>query len=190
MNAPVIDLAVPRPIPLSVRDYLLLDENGAFAAYGKTELIDGAILAVNAQHSEHFTVKNLLFRRLADACDALGTGIEAWSEGSIRLSDFSVPEPDIFVTSERPVAGLVRLETVLLVIEVASTTLDFDMGKKARIYACAGIPEYWVVDVNARTIRQMWAPSGETFDEYWETALEGSISAVTIDGITISTNGI
>ena len=183
-------LGRPQRAKLSIKDFLLLDRSGAFDRYAKTELIDGTIIVVNAQYSDHFTVKNLLYRRIADACDALGRGLEAWSEGSIGIPPRNVPEPDIFVTRERPVKGLVRLETVALVIEVATTSLRLDLGDKLKLYATAGIPEYWVADVNGRVIHQMWAPEGEAYAERRETAFGQRVAAVTVEGLAVDTSQI
>jgi len=173
-----------------VDDFLLLDRSGAFSGYSKTELIDGTVYCMSPQHAEHFTVKNRLYRRIADVCDALETGLEAWSEGSIGMPANSVPEPDIFVTSERPVKGLVRPETVVLVIEVANTTLRFDLDHKARLYAAAGVPEYWVVDVEGRLVHLLWAAGSDGYAERKTVALGEPIGAVTIGGLLVETSGL
>lgn len=178
------------PVPLRVQDYLLLDQVGAFESYGKTELLDGVVLAVNAQFPEHYVIKSRLYRRLADACDALGRGVEAWTEGSIPIAPFNMPEPDLFVTSRTPTGKNTPLETILLVVEIASTSLDKDLGQKLRTYARAGIPEYWVADVNARVIHQMWAPAGEDYGERREVAFGEPIGAAAVDGLAVSTAGI
>ncbi len=183
-------LARPHPAKLTVDDFLLLDRSGAFADYAKTELINGTVIVVNADYSEHFKVKNRLYRRIADACDALGGDIQAWSEGSIAIPPHSVPQPDIFITGVEPRRGLVALDTVLLAIEVASTSLDHDMGRKLALYAAAGIPEYWVVDVEGRTIHQMWAPEGEAYTERRDVANGERIAAVTIEGLSVETADI
>ncbi|WP_010164264.1 Uma2 family endonuclease [Sphingomonas sp. PAMC 26617] len=135
-------LARPFTPKLTVGDYLLLDRSGAFDAYAKTELIDGAVIAVNAQFSEHFTVKVKLLLELVDACKRLGTGLQAWSEGSIAMPPHSVPEPDVFVTTVEPVRGPVAVETVALIVDVATTSLSDDLGAMLRVYAQAGVPEY------------------------------------------------
>ena len=180
----------PHAAKLTVEDFLLLDRAGAFDRYSRTELIDGVVYVMSPQHAEHFTLKNLLYRRLADACDALGTGLEAWSEGSIDMSPHSVPEPDIFVTNERPVKGLTRLDTVVLAIEVSTTTLSFDLGEKARIYGMGGLPEYWVVDVEGGVVHQMWASGPEGYGERREVAWGERIEAVTVEGLAAETDGI
>lgn len=183
-------LARPRPAKLTVEDFVLLDRSGAFDAYAKTELIDGTVIVVNAQLGDHFKAKTRLLRRLADSCDALQRGLEAWSEGSIEIGPHSVPEPDLFVTNAEPAAGLVPHRTVVLVVEVASTTLELDLGKKLRLYAAAGIPEYWVVDVENRVIHQMWTPEDGAFAERRELAFGEPIEAATIEGLRVETSGI
>lgn len=180
-------LAVPFTAKLTVADYLLLDRSGAFDAYAKTELIDGAVVAANGQFSEHFTVKIKLLLEFAEACKGLGTGLQAWSEGSIAMPPHSVPEPDVFVTTVEPVEGPVALATVALIVEVASTSLSDDLGVMLRIYAQAGVPEYWVADVKARVIHQMWAPSGLAYGERRMIAFGDRAQSETIGGLAVDT---
>ena len=52
---------VPLPVKLRVEDYLLLDGSGAFDGYGKTELLDGEVVYMNAQHRPHARIKSRLF---------------------------------------------------------------------------------------------------------------------------------
>lgn len=181
-------LTVPQPVRLTVKDYMLLAKSGAFDRYSKTELINGAILAVNAQHSEHMVVKITLLRRLADACDRLGRGLQAWSEGAVAMPPDSVPEPDLFVTNVRPTKGAVKLETVVLIGEVAHTTLSFDFGEKAALYAANGVPEYWVIDVGARETHQLWEPAAGGYGKRRSVPFGGRLEAVTIAGLAVETD--
>lgn len=166
---------------------MTLDRAGAFDNYSKTELIDGTIYVVNAQFSEHMKAKVRLLRLLADACDELGTGLEAWSEGSVAMAPSSMPEPDLFITRETPTTGPVRIETVALVVEVSDTTLAFDMGKKAALYARQGIPEYWVADLADNSILRMWAPDGEGYAQRDECAFGLRVESATIPGLGVET---
>ena len=111
MNAPLRHTNVPQPVRLKVEDFLLLDESGSFDDYSKTELIDGEIFAMNAQHSWHARTKTLLATELNIALRALGSDLEAWAEPSTRISDHSLPEPDIVLTRHRG-RGVVPLELV------------------------------------------------------------------------------
>ncbi len=75
-------------------------------------------------------------------------------QSSIGLvAEESAPEPDLAWVVERDYSrGRPTAEDVLLVIEVAETSLPYDTGEKADLYAAAGIAEYWVVDLSARVI--------------------------------------
>lgn len=181
---------VPPPVKLRVEDYLALDDAGAFDAYGKTELLDGEIVYRNAQHRPHARVKSRLFRLIADALDDIGGGLEALVEGSVSMPPYSVPEPDIVVTAEPEGKGLIPLGSLALVIEVADTTVRHDLGRKQRIYARERVPEYWVVDVNAPVIHQLWAPAGETYAQRREIAFGDAISAATLPALTIGTDAL
>jgi len=185
-----ISLTKPSPARLTVEDFMVLEQAGAFADYAKTELIDGVIYVVNAQFSEHMMTKVRLLRRLADACDALGAGLEAWSEGAVALGPRNLPEPDIFVTSRTPTTGPVPGQTIMLVVEVSDTTRTFDLGKKARLYAGGGVPEYWVVDLAGGKLHQMWSPGTKGYVEKREVALGERIEAVTIAGLGAETAGL
>ncbi|MDV3456369.1 Uma2 family endonuclease [Sphingomonas sp. HF-S4] len=178
------------PVKLRLEDYLRLDDAGAFEEYRKTELIDGEIFFVNAQHRPHAVIKSRLHVALAAAMDVHGQGWEAIVEGSIAIPPHNSPEPDIAVTSEPEGKGLMPLDSIKLIIEVSDATLAFDTKRKLAMYARNGVPEYWVVDVNARVIHQMWAPEGETYREHRELAFGQAVSAATIISLTIDTAAI
>ena len=108
---------------------------------------------------------------------------------SIKMGDMSMPEPDIVVappTSE----DYVPLELVALAVEVSDSTLALDLGRKAALYARNGIREYWVCDITARVIRQMWSPQGEVYAERREVAFGESVVAITVAGLTVELVGI
>jgi Uma2 family endonuclease len=178
----------PLPVKLRVEDYLLLDGSGAFDAYNKTELIEGEAYFMNAQHRPRARVKSRLHLVLADALKE--TGLEAVVEGSVEIPPHNVPEPDIVVTSEPEGEGLIPLRSVRLVVEVSDSTLKADMSVKAAIYAREGVPEYWVVDINARLIHQMWSPEGEAFADHREVAFGEPLTAATISELTVETAGV
>ncbi|MCW1431011.1 Uma2 family endonuclease [Novosphingobium sp. JCM 18896] len=180
----------PQRAKLTVEDFLLLDRSGAFEAYAKAELIDGTIFVVNAQFSEHVKAKVRLLRRLADACDASTAGLEAWSEGSVVMSGGNMPEPDVFITRETPMTGPIRVETVALIVEIADTTADFDLGQKAALYAANNVAEYWVMDLKAGQVHQLYAPRADTYAESRCVPFGESVEAVTLSGIRVSTKDL
>lgn len=77
----------------------------------------------------------------------------------LSLSEDCEPEPDLaVVTREEEQRAQVHPRTALLVVEVAAESLRADRLLKGRVYARAGIPEYWVVDVEGRVVEVYTAP--------------------------------
>jgi Uma2 family endonuclease len=181
---------VPLPVKLRAADYRLLDEAGAFEPYGKTELLDGEIVYMNAQHRPHARLKMAMYDVLRDALRDAGVGLSVMVEASILLADHDTPEPDLTLTSEPDGAGLIPRASVALVIEIADATLRSDLGRKASIYARAGVAEYWVADVNGRVIHQLWGPSGVSYAEQRQIAFGEPIIAETVKGLTIDTGAL
>jgi len=100
-----------------------------------------------------------------------------------------MPEPDITLTDYRG-DGAVPLAHVALVIEVSDTTLDTDLGRKADLYAAAGVPEYWVIDLNeARALLHM-NPLDHGYDGQLDVLLGEVLHAGTIEGLSVETTGL
>jgi Uma2 family endonuclease len=177
-------------VKLRIEDYLLLDRSGAFDAYAKTELIEGEIYFMNAQHRPHALAKMEIYDGLRDGLRAIGSPLRPIVEASIAMPERSAPEPDIVLTSEPLGQGLIPLASVALVVEVSDTTLATDLGRKAALYARHGIPEYWVADIEGRVIHQMWGPGEEGYAERREVNLGERIEAATIEGLALGTGGI
>ena len=181
----------PRPVKLTIADFLCLNDAGAFRDYPKTELIDGVVVAMNAQFSTHARVKTRILRRVADAVDRTMPGYEAWVEVSTAIPPVSLPEPDIVVTRFQAAGrSPVPVETIALIVEVADTTRSYDLGAKARLYASASVPEYWVVDVERQAVQQLWSPAGEAFAEQRTVAFGEPLAAMTIEGLIVETKGL
>lgn len=170
------------------RDYELLSQGGAFVDYAKTELIEGVIYAVNAQYSRHTRVQTNLLRGLANACDALG-GVSAWLEASVLIDERTMPRPDIVVVSELPEDGPIPASLLRIAIEVADVTLKDDL-LKAQLYARAGVPECWVVDVNGRVIHQLWMPKSSSYTQQRETHFGTALTSTTIPELSIDTSAL
>jgi Uma2 family endonuclease len=184
-------LDVPRKVKLTIADFLRLNDAGAFDAYSKTELIDGEIVALNSQFTAHARYHSGLFRRIADVVDEIMPGYITLVEVSVAFPPQNLPEPDIVVTNFQEIDDApVPVETVALIVEVSNSTLRFDLGKKAKLYAAAGVAEYWVADLQGRIIHQLWAPSGKGYTEKREVPFGQRVEAVTIAGFGVETQGI
>ena len=183
-------IELPGAYRLRVADFRLLERSGAFEAFAKVELIEGVIVAVQSQYSPHSRAQTLLLKALSIACDHIDNRVQPWVELSVAIAADSEPQPDIVVAYGLPDSGAITPDAVALIVEISDTTAKFDLGAKARIYASADIAEYWVADVTAKVIHQMWAPEGEAYTERREVAFGEPINAATIAGLTVKTAGI
>ena len=123
-----------------------------------------------------------LMSRLAE----IGSDLEVLGEVSMRAADDSMPEPDIVLTRYRGDRA-VPADMVALVVEIADTTLDIDLGRKAALYAAAGVPEYWVVDVNGGRVVQQDRPGDDGYAGRVEAPLGQALASATIEGLEVET---
>lgn len=179
-------IATPRRAKLTVSDFLALSERGAFEAYARAELIEGEIWVVNAIHRRHARVHATITGELFAALRTCTSPLDLYSNPSTQLSNLSLPEPDL-VVAEPSDETMVTGPTVRLAVEVSDSSLDMDLHRKARLYARHGVPEYWVVDVAAGVIHQMWAPKGGTYSERREVAFGERVAAETVEGLAVET---
>lgn len=177
-------------IKLRTRDYERLAETGAFEGLGKTELVDGRVYTMSPQYRAHGYATSELAYRLRRALEALGSPLYVALEQSVDLAEHSEPQPDIILTTEPRGEGAIPVASVALLVEVSVSTRAFDLGDKAAVYAAARVPEYWVVDVRAATIHQLWSPSAEGYVERREVAFGTPAKATTVAGLAVETSGL
>ncbi len=180
----------PRPIKLTATDFLQLADAGAFQSYGKTELIEGVIVCMNAHHSTHALVQGEFFLRLAIALRELRPDLRAAVEGTVALSSANMPQPDILVTSYRGPRAPIPIASVPLIVEIADTTAGYDRRAKASIYAAGGVPEYWVVDIEAGEVARFWAPAPGGYTRSDAVPFGGCIEALTLSGLSVPTDDL
>jgi Uma2 family endonuclease len=178
------------PIKLRVENYERLDQSGAFDAIGKTELVDGLVYRMSPQFRPHGFAKDELAYRLRRCLELLGSSLHVATEQSVNLAPHSEPQPDIVLTREPQGAGAIPGSSVALIVEVSATTLAFDLGEKTRVYAEAGIAEYWVVDVKGGVIHQHSVPGASGYREKTDMPLGRCVEAMTIAGLAVETTGL
>jgi Uma2 family endonuclease len=110
------------------------------------ELIGGELVAMASKDRRHEVIRSELLLYWARR---MGGDLKVASETPLKLGKHDAPEPDLIVFPASLLAPDVRADTVLLVVEVANSSLPKDLTTKAPRYAAAGVPEYWVI--NART---------------------------------------
>ena len=177
----------PTRYPLTVRDFVMLCEAGAFEEVGRVELVEGEILQMAPMHRPHARIVPLLSIALDRAIALLDANLEILGEPSAELEAHSMPQADI-VVAEIADEKIVSRGTVRLLVEVAATSLSYDLGRKKRLYARSAVPEYWVVDVDGRTIIRFHAPADEDYVERAEFAFGEPVPSATIPGLVVDTS--
>ena len=100
------------------------------------------------------------------------------------LSDESVPQPDLAI-GDRGVDGPLPLADFMLAVEVADSSQENDLKRKAPLYARHGVPEYWVVSRKDRCVYQFWQPTADGYARDAKTALGGTLASHTIEGLSV-----
>jgi Uma2 family endonuclease len=131
----------------TVKDVLRMQRTGIIGPDEKFELVEGEIVPMQSKTHVHELIKVDLNIRIARALpDDLWMGVET----SLYLSDRTVLEPDLFIYKRGPKLESVKGPDIILAIEVALTTLVYDRGLKASLYAKYGVQELWVIDAAKR----------------------------------------
>jgi Uma2 family endonuclease len=141
--------AEPRDRRWSRAEYDRLGEIGFFRDQ-RVELIHGRIVKLPPMRNEHAVGVGLTEDALRMA---FGTGHWVRVQMPLPVTAASEPEPDLAVVPGGPRDYTDHPTTALLIVEVSDTTLRYDCGVKARLYARAGIADYWVLDLVHRRLR-------------------------------------
>lgn len=164
--------------PLRRAEYDLLVEHGAFAGE-RIELLDGELVEVSPQDARHATMIEAL-------SDHLLPPLVARARVRIQLplaaGDLSEPEPDVAIVP-RDEPREVHPSRTWHVIEVADSSVRHDLTRKARIYAAAGVPVYWVVDLPGRAVH---VHTGPVDGRYTEVVRHGPDDVLDVCGVPVS----
>lgn len=152
---PPVIIRAPRPIHWTCDEFHTAGDAGAFE-HKRVILIEGEILEMPVPNPPHSTSKDLT----GDALRAIfGHGFRVRTENPLILGRSTDPVPDLAV-----VTGSVRdyaqshPTTAVLIVEISDTSLDYDLGDKASLYASVAIADYWVVDLVNRQLVVMRDP--------------------------------
>ena len=130
---------------ITVDQYVDLVTNGVLDPDDRVELLEGVVVAMSPQNPRHAVVVHRAWLALQGA---VGDRATVRSQSPFRAGRYSMPEPDLAVVPGVPETYMDAHPTAAhLVVEVAETSLPQDRLTKATIYAAAGIPEYWIVDL-------------------------------------------
>lgn len=175
----------PGKYRLTVEDYLRLAGDGTFGDR-RTELIEGDIWIMSPAHTPHARIQGALALAIGQAL-AHHEGLMLLIAPSVRLSEDTMPEPDIVMAADHR-SGVLPGDKVRLMVEISDSTLDNDLTTKQALYASAGIAEYWVVDVRGAVIHQLWEPFDSAYRNRRKVAFGEAVDLATIQGLTVETS--
>lgn len=188
MDGDTIDVLTRYSVPrhrLTVDDYHRLGEAGILREDDRIELLEGQLIDMSPIGPRHALVVEILNRWLIRA-----TGEQFWvrPQNPIALDSGSEPQPDI-VLARKPWRDYPNAhpgpEDIVLLIEVADSSRDIDLGAKRELYALAGIREFWIVDLTADAVLVCRNPLNGGYRSVTRIEAAGSLEIEALPGTAI-----
>jgi Uma2 family endonuclease len=175
---------------LSIDDYYRMAETGILREDDRVELLDGELYEMTPIGDDHAGTTNYLNEVLSRRRDVRFT---VAVQNPIRLSDYSEPEPDItllrphdtYYRDRKP-----RPDDVLLLIEIADTSIDYDQTTKLPRYAAAGIVEVWIVNLGDDRVEVYRDPVGDRYVTQKVIVRGDSVSPQALPDLVLSVHEI
>lgn len=175
---------------LTVAEYHQLGDAGVLTEADRIELIEGELIDMAPIGSRHASVVNRLCNLLSQA--AQGAAIVS-AQNPIFLPPDSEPQPDLALLKPRPdfyASGHPGPADVLLIIEVMGTSQWYDREVKLPLYARHGIPEVWLVDLEARRVEVNLRPSEGAYQESAPADLTGRLAPTALPALEVDLAGL
>jgi Uma2 family endonuclease len=173
---------------ISADRYQKMVATGVLTKYDRVELIDGDMInmaPIGPPHSAVMARLNKLFVLVL----ALGDSAIVSPAGSVRLGDYSVPQPDLMLLKPRADFYAGQIPTppdVLLLVEISESSLAFDQGTKRALYARHGVVEYWVVDIPGKRVHVYREPTDDGYVEAVERTPSDTISPRALPAVQVT----
>jgi len=180
---------LPRRHAITVDEYARMGEAHIFAQNARLELMEGEIVEMAPIGSAHAAVVNILDALLGELAPRAIVSVQ----NALVLNERSAPQPDVVLLrgradwyyASRPTPG-----DVLLVVEVADTTLRYDLQVKRPLYARAGIAELWVVDLDRRAIHVLLQPEGGKYSIHRILTGSDTVTVAALAGIGFAVSSL
>lgn len=147
----------------TAEEYQRMGRTGILSEADHVELIGGEILTMTPIGARHNACVTRTHRTMVLA---VGDDAIVQAQGSIRLDLYHEPEPDLVLLRPRADFYASRLggpADILLIVEIADSSIEYDRDVKSRVYAISAIPEYWLADLNANVVWRYSVPEGDLF---------------------------
>lgn len=157
----------------TVEEFYRAAAAGKFNDPDRLELVHGRLIRL-MQGERHANLRVRVSRRLRRALDP---PFFVRDENPLHIASDGEPIPDLMLTYQEEYEGRhPEPEDVALLVEVSDTTVAYDLGEKALLYAQAGITDYWVVLVNEAAIVRHREPTAEGYQEVARLAGSDTLS--------------
>ena len=168
----------------TVAEYAAMAEAGILQEDERIELLGGEIVRTAPIGDLHLFSTDALNMLMAPS---LAGRVIVRVQGSIRLDDHNAPQPDLVLLRQRDdyYAESATSADVLLVIEVADSSLDFDRGPKSALYAAADIPEYWIANLRTGEVEVRTDPVDGEYTSVRAIPIDGRISPQAFPDLTL-----
>lgn len=175
--------------PFTVDTYQRLAALGVLDEDDRVELIAGQVVEMTPIGDRHASCVRRLNRLLSRA---LADGAVVDVQNPVVLGEHDVPQPDLVLLQPRADAypRHPRAPDTLLVIEVADSSLEYDREVKVPLYARAGIPEVWLVDLSADQIAVYRHPSAGQYRNVHAASRGDLLTPVLLRDVTLTASDI
>ena len=160
-----------------------LVQSGVFKDTDRLELIGGELVPMSPKGNHHEHLRTELTFVLTKLCPE---HLRVAAEPQFNLAQDEYRQPDLLVYPADIRVHDVRGDTALLVIEIADSSLDHDIGTKADTYAKYGVCEYWVIDAKTRVTQVFRKPGPAGFSSQTEKPAKAKLLAMKAPGLTVT----
>jgi len=171
-------------------DYQRMGQAGILRAEDRVELIDGEIVAMTPIGPRHCASVDRANRAFVTKA---GDSAIVRVQGSVRLDLYSEPEPDLVLL--RPRADFYASAhpgpaDILLIVEIADSSIDYDREIKSRVYARSGVQEYWLADLNENVLFCYSSTEGGTYQNVRRHTRGQSLAPQLLPACVLSTEDL
>ncbi|HEX8352896.1 MAG TPA: Uma2 family endonuclease [Pyrinomonadaceae bacterium] len=174
----------------SVSEYYRMAAAGVLSENDRVELVEGEIIEMSPIGSRHAACVG----RLTELLGKQATDIAiVWVQNPVHVDDYSEPVPDVtllrrrddFYAQANPGPG-----DVLLLVEVSDSTAGYDRGIKVPLYARAGVPEVWLVNLPGDVIEVYARPAAGTYRETRLVGRGASLASAAVPALTLDADSV
>ena len=172
----------------TVEEYHKMGEAGIFDEDARLELIGGEVVEmapIGWRHARCVTRLTSLLARFASERALLGRRYEVSVQNPVALRRHGEPQPDLALVEGLPSGRLPGPAEIALVVEVADTSLAYDRERKLPLYAEAGIPEVWIVDLNDNVVEVHAEPLPEGYGAVSHARGGERLTSPTVPGLVL-----